>query len=338
MILKDRDGVFVDIERLLALAGHRNATTRHRVEIEEEIRRLKAGDRGESSAANHLRTFFGESKDWIVIHDLRLEHRGVVAQIDHLLIGRLLDVWVCESKHVANGVKINDHGEFMTWHNKIPRAMASPIEQTERHIHVLKQVVESGAVKLPTRLGLTLRPRFRGLVLISHGTIQRPLAPVRGLEMVIKSEHLQRHVTVADSGGNPLDLAKYVGFDTLRELGDQLVALHRPISFDWELRIGLRAAKQPAEPANVWQTPDAYLQPRPVTQASVPARQHGGSNVVPTHKPESTRSDGCAGCGGAISSGVRAFCLNNATRFGGALYCMSCQPRIGDAARKRSDQ
>ena len=34
---------------------------------------------------------------------------GRVAQIDHLVIYRLPDTWVLESKHFAEGVSINDH-------------------------------------------------------------------------------------------------------------------------------------------------------------------------------------------------------------------------------------
>ncbi len=50
------------------------------------------------------------SRNWAVIHDLRLEYRGRVAQIDHLLINRWLEFWVCESKHFSEGVAINEQG------------------------------------------------------------------------------------------------------------------------------------------------------------------------------------------------------------------------------------
>ncbi len=333
MILKDRDGVFRDVETLEALVRHPAATTRHRIAIEEDVRRLKAGDRGESSAANHMKTFFGASKNWVVIHDLRLEHDGVVAQIDHVLIGRLLDIWVCESKHVANGVRINAHGEFITFHDGRPRGMASPIEQTERHIHVLKRVLDSGTVRLPTRLGLTLRPKLHGLVLISHGNIQRPREAVPGIDMVIKSEHLKRHVTRADDGGNPFDLAKYVGFETLVGLGEQLVALHRPITFDWERRLGLRPTGAPRDGhANL---PVAEAERRPAAQPAVRAIDDVGAEAARSPATALPFSIGCASCGADVSKGVRAFCLKNADRFGGAVYCMPCQEKVGGQANER---
>ena len=49
----------------------------------------------------------------MVIHDLRLEVDGRVAQIDHLIIDRFLTVWVCESKHFAEGVGVDEHREWV---------------------------------------------------------------------------------------------------------------------------------------------------------------------------------------------------------------------------------
>jgi hypothetical protein len=45
-----------------------------------------------------------------VTPDLRIEHRGRVAQIDHLLINRWLDIFVLEPKNYDYGVKIREEG------------------------------------------------------------------------------------------------------------------------------------------------------------------------------------------------------------------------------------
>jgi len=66
-----------------------------------------------------------------------------VAQIDHLLINRLLDIWVLESKHFAEGVSINDHGEWTGFSGGRPYGMASPIEQNRKHVAVLEQVLRT---------------------------------------------------------------------------------------------------------------------------------------------------------------------------------------------------
>ncbi len=326
MIIKESDGVSADIDRLQALSDHPNADTRTRMKIDEQIRMLKAGDRGEASAFYHINTYFGASKNWAVIHDLRIEHEGNVAQIDHLLIGRLLDVWVCESKNAQNGIRINEFGEFTTYgFDRRPRAMASPIEQNERHIHVLKALVAAGAVQMPRRLGLTLKPRFRSAVLIANGTISRPKVPIPGLEVVMKTEQFRQRITSHDDAGNPLDLAKLVASETIADIGRQLAALHRPIAFDWEKRLGLHEPMKARDTA-------APVRPR----ASKPVVA-----VVPKVEPEVVAAEAravkkavpaagaCAACGAAVSRGVRTFCEKNEERFGGAVYCMTCQPGVG---------
>jgi len=55
--------------------------------VDQEIRALKAGRRGEHDTAYEIDFHLGESKNTMVLHDLRFElDDGRVAQIDHLLI------------------------------------------------------------------------------------------------------------------------------------------------------------------------------------------------------------------------------------------------------------
>ncbi len=70
---------------------------------------------------------------WAVIHDLRLDIEGQVAQIDHLVISRMLEVFVCESKSYSGGVKVNEFGEWITFRDRRPVGIPSPIEQNRRH-------------------------------------------------------------------------------------------------------------------------------------------------------------------------------------------------------------
>lgn len=48
----------------------------------------KAGLRGETESAYFIDFHYAASPNWAVIHDLRVEHNGRTAQIDHLLINR----------------------------------------------------------------------------------------------------------------------------------------------------------------------------------------------------------------------------------------------------------
>jgi hypothetical protein len=312
MILKESDGIHRDIDCLEALARHPNADTRIRLGIEEEIRKLKAGERGELGTANQLKVFFGDSQHWLVINDLRLEHRGVVAQIDHLLINRTLDIWICESKHARYGVKINPYGEFMTFDSAgRPRGMDSPIEQNDRHARVLGDILAAGIIQLPRRLGRPLSPRIHTLVLIAQGAIARPRVPVHGIETVIKSEHLHRHVTEADDNGNPFDILKLLDFQKIVAIGRQLVALHRPLAQDWARRVGLDAAPEP-----------------PLRAAGKPVR------AVAT--PPETGPGSCRRCSNPVSIATSRYCRQRSEIFGGEVFCPECQAGAAVPAGRRA--
>lgn len=117
MILKARDGRDEDIQelnRLLTL----DLSGKQRFLVERELKCLKSGNSGENSSAYYLDFGFKNSKNWVVIHDLRIEHRALVAQIDHLLINRFLEVYVLESKNYFYGIKITDDGEFLAYNGK----------------------------------------------------------------------------------------------------------------------------------------------------------------------------------------------------------------------------
>ena len=188
MLIKSAGDRARDIETLQALRQHPAATADKRSRIEIEIRNIRAGAKGEAEAAYEIEFHHKASKNWAVIHDLRLEWQGRVAQIDHLLINRFMDCWVCETKHFSEGFAINEHGEFTAFYAGRPRGIASPIEQNRKHIEVLRSVLNSPIVELPTRLGMAIKPTMKSVILVSkNARIQRPKAPVDGIEAVIKS-------------------------------------------------------------------------------------------------------------------------------------------------------
>lgn len=120
MIIKAADEKKSHITTLQGLQGRYDCPPEIRKKIEQEIRNIQAGIKGEDEAAYEMKVHWGESKNWMVIHDLRIEHGDLVAQIDHLIVNRFLEVWVCESKHFSEGVAINEHGEFAAFFGSKP--------------------------------------------------------------------------------------------------------------------------------------------------------------------------------------------------------------------------
>lgn len=328
MILKDKEDIQRDIAVLESLIDHPQVDPARRRAIEIEMRNIRAGATGEADAAYQIKVHFGPSRNWLVIHDLRIEHDGLVAQIDHLLINRFLEFWICESKRVANGVKINDHGEFITFRERIPQGMDSPIEQNIRHIKILGKALAAADVHWPTRLGMTLKPDVKSLVLISRGSIDRPKVPIPGLETVIKTDQLWSTIDRRIDEANALRLvARLVGRETLESLGRQIVALHRPITFDWARRFGLEPVARAEPPGPIAPVPYGVT-----TVAGLPIARKPEQSVMatPIALPASQQPT-CATCGVAVSPGVARFCARSKTRFAGQTYCMKCQPEVRTA-------
>lgn len=211
--------------------------------------RLKAGIKGEKDSAYFIDFHFGESsKNWAVIHDLRLEHGGRVAQIDHLLLNRFSEIYVLETKHFNSGVKITEDGEFLRWDDfrKRYEGMESPLLQNERHIAVLKDVCAT--LDLPLRLGIRLQPDFQSLVLIANNAkIYRPKQSAFDTSRVIKADQLRKRIDKDIEGESGTSILfktpKMVSSETVRDLARQLVARHAPLA-----RATQRVEDRPAPP------------------------------------------------------------------------------------------
>lgn len=262
-----------ELETLQRLLEHPQASERQRSQIELEIRMLRAGIRGEAETAYELDFHLRDSTNWAVLHDLRIEHAGRVAQIDHLLINRFLECWVCESKHFSEGVAVNAQGEFTAFFNGRPRGVPSPIAQNERHIDVLEALMNSPTFPLPKRLGMTLRPSFISLVVVSKGArIQRPTPTPPAFQGILKSDqvwqYIQRDMDRASLVSVAGCLSKLVGSDTLRSLAEGLAGQHRPIRVDWAAKFGLDALPRQAAPRPRAQPEDLGPAAGPADQAT----------------------------------------------------------------------
>ena len=259
----------------------------------------------------------------MTIHDLRIEVGGRVAQIDHLVINRLLDIWVLESKHFSEGVAVNEHGEWVGFYGHRPYGMPSPIEQNRRHVAVLADAFHEGAGPLPKRLRMmTIKPKFFSLVLISnHARISRPrttaaAAGVPGLDTVIKVDRFEATIDKAYDERSLAALGKVISSAQVEAIARNLAALHVPATFDWAARFGLLAGPMTMPPVPV---------PTP-TPVSPPI-------AAPEPAPPTSTGAVCASCGRQVSAAVLAYCADNSQRLGGRT--LSIRVPAHRAARTR---
>ncbi|MEM0981277.1 MAG: nuclease-related domain-containing protein [Cyanobacteria bacterium P01_H01_bin.58] len=304
MILKEKDSIDKNLEKLENIKELPNLPQDKLAKVEKEIKLLRSGNKGEQDSAYFIDFYYKESRNWVVIHDLRIENNGFVAQIDHLLINRFLDFYVLESKHYAQGIKVTERGEFLVSFQKRYIAIESPVEQNQRHIKVLKDLLNREEL-LPKRLGFSLQPNFLPYILISpKSRVIRPKAKDFNTDMLIKADEFYKKTqdninneSLISSVGS---MAKTISRDSLKAIGERLVRYHRPAKINYYDKFGI---------------PESTESKHPDTEAEA---EKGSS------KQDESKYY-CFKCKKIISKKVASFCFSNKTRFKGKAYCFTCQ-------------
>ena len=297
MLIKKRDSKQADIDELTTLLSL-PLSAEKKFLIERELRFIKSGDQGETDAAYFIDFHFGSGKNWAVIHDLRLEHQGRVAQIDHVLINRFLEVYLLESKNFSYGVKITDVGEFLVYYNKY-FSIESPIEQNKRHLIVLEDIFKKYDI-MPKRLGITMIPTFRSYILVStKSRVMRPPKEHFDTSMVIKADTLRTQIDKEFDNMGALSVlataSKMVSRETIKEIAERLATVHKPITINYRKRFSLE---------DISTSSDSVAAPT----ATQPLKQFY-----------------CFQCKKKITEKVAKFCWDSKKRFHGKAYCFDCQ-------------
>lgn len=301
MILKQKDNRNEDIQelnRLLTL----NISAKQRFLVERELKCLLSGNSGESNSAYYLDFKYKDSKNWAVIHDLRIEHRGLVAQMDHLLINRFMEIYVLESKNYFYGIKITDTGEFMAYTGKTYQGIESPIEQNNRHIELLQKTINDRNLG-PKRLGISLPITFKNHVLVApNARIDRPKHNRFDTSSVAKADAF---VTLIHNEIDKMSVistfavaTKLIGSETLEEFGQKLVRLHRQGAINYSAKFGIDESA-------------VAIQAQTVEKSATPPPKNGGKV--------------CQKCGTPIEKKVVFFCNINKEKFKGQIVCRECQ-------------
>jgi hypothetical protein len=323
MIIKTRDSKSQDIAELQNLLDE-NLTSNQRFLIERELKSIKAGAHGEDDAAYYIDFYFSHSKNWAVIHDLRIEHNGQVAQIDHLLFNRMFEFYVLESKTYAYGVKINEIGEFEALYQNKYFGIPSPIEQNKRHITLLEKFIKDREI-LPKRLGIRIQPTFKSFILVApKSIIRRPENKRFDTSSVIKADTLKTIIDKELDVIKPTDfalIAKIVSGDTVKETAELLASYHSPAQINFKAKFGIEEVVPEIE-SSVGE--EVAVQSESKTEESLSS----GDSSSQVQKSWSRSKFFCAKCKTSISDKVAKFCFNNKSKFGGKAYCFDCQNQI----------
>ncbi len=314
MLIKEKDCSQATIDRLEELLKQ-DLPQPKKVAVERELKSIRSGINGEKNSAYYIDFQLKDARNWAVIHDLRIELDGRSAQIDHLVIGRMLEFYVLETKNFASGVSVDHDGAFHYFVGNRPKAMESPIMQNERHIEVLKRLLENSDI-LPKRLGMRLKPTFKSFILISpKARFTKAKGCKTDTSMVVKADQFIQRFKAENEGVPSLNdfarLTKVVSSETLEGVAKALAAHHQPFDRDYAAQFGI--------------APETGSGQNAVAEPKV-------SEDRPAYSSQKSRSGNfCAACQNPISKKVAVFCFTNKKRFGGKAYCFDCQKSIEPA-------
>ena len=239
-----------------------------------------AGARAEAQMAFYLKRAFGDAKDVLVLHDLRLPSQdgSDAAQIDHLVLhsGGMV---IIESKSVTSEVSVNENHEFSRLWNGRWQGFKSPIQQSKLQADFLQKTLAEKKTELRDKAlfgliqkGFGMVP-FDILVAISDTGIIRRKADV---PEVLKADQVVDRIReimsrrcvsfAAFAVKSKNDNDPWVNFTAseMQRIADYLVASHRPLT---------RKATTPAaiEMPAARPAPPTPARPVPVLAAVTPA-------------------------------------------------------------------
>lgn len=313
MLIKSADDKNKRLALLQDLQKSSLLDARQKEWLRVELRNLTAGIKGEQEAAFHLDGHYKDGQNNVLLHDLRFQIDGEVAQIDHLVINRTGYMVLIETKNYSGDLEVNAHGEFTVRYGKERYGIPSPYEQSRRHARILGKLLER--LEIGTRTDKL--PEFHNVVMMHpKAIIQRPDPKAFDTSFLIKADQFPSwHEKLVDGIGTGSVLKALFNLrspDTIKEWGEKLKRQHRP--------------------ADLLALPE-FMQPKP--HLAQPAQAHKPAAPTPVAAPaapESTVADAslakkliCAHCREKISYPEGKFCWNNAKRFGGLQYCREHQ-------------
>ena len=307
MLIKSADDKSKRLRLLESLQNSELLDSDQKSWLNKELWALKEGIRGERDAAHYLDNHFMADDNLAVIHDLRLDVDGEVAQIDHLIISRSFVFYLLETKQYNGDLHINEFGEFSVSYGRGKVwSIPSPLEQSRRHQNVL--------VKLLARLGISGRiqkePEFRHVVLVNpKAHIHRVALDVFDSSNVIKTDQFaswrEKHVHGKTSGLEKLRLmANMRTASTVKKWAQALCAEHQ-------------SQEQLAFPE--------FMKPRARPPEAAAPRPAFHSAVEVESSDAAVDSVACARCDKRLSDAEQLFCSNHAPLFAGEMFCIAHQ-------------
>lgn len=206
--------------------------------IEQDIKKLKYGQIGENNVYYELKNSF---IPMICMHDLRLNYRDSIAQIDFLVLTSKY-IYVIECKNLIGDISITQDGEFIRYIKDYngktvsKQGMYSPIVQNERHINIIKEIL-SNELKYKNKL-----KRIESLIVAANPRtiINKKYAPKHICENIIRYDQL---IDKIKSHQNNKKIDWIFIENDMREIANCLLKFNKKEKIDYERKYGISLEK-----------------------------------------------------------------------------------------------
>lgn len=238
MILKHIDDKSKQLETLRGLLVNSKSETQKKL-INADLKRVESGYQAEKENAYYLDFVFEKSKNVLLLHDIRLEHNGRVAQFDHILISRF-GIELLETKSAKGTMTINSDGSLTLKNNKYVNTYPNPLEQSKRHALVLKEFIDSHEL-------LSKRVDIFGGIEISSKVLIHPKTNITNKKL---PDGFERGDSFVSNRNKELEnvsffkaitlISKAYNIDKAKEIAQLLIDAHSPVEFDYAKKFKLK--------------------------------------------------------------------------------------------------
>lgn len=242
MILKHIDDKSKQIETLKDLFNKSKSQAQKKL-IDADFKRVEAGYRAEKDNAYYLDFAFEKSKNVLLLHDIRLEHNGRVAQFDHILISRF-GIELLETKSSKGTMTINEDGSLTLKNKNYTNTYPNPLEQSKRHALVLREFIDSHVL-------LSKRVDIFGGIEISSKVLIHPNTNITNKKL---PDGFQRGDSFVSNRNKELDsvgffkavtlISKAYNIEKAKEIAELLINAHTPVDFDYTKKFKLKKADE----------------------------------------------------------------------------------------------
>ena len=236
MLYKDIDSKEQEIQQLKTLIL-RSQNPKQKNLIKTDLARVLNGYKAEKDNAYYIGFRFKESPRSILLHDVRIEHEGKVAQIDHIIINRF-GIEILESKSFTGTLTIKGDGALNVKYGNKTQTFPNPIEQNKRHAEILGDFIKAN-IALPSNLKLLGVPIVSTVLINPQTTITHNTLP----EGFARADSFTTHWDERIENMSPLamfkSISKMMTLDKAKEIADFLVKSHTPKVYDYAKRYPL---------------------------------------------------------------------------------------------------